>query len=359
VFAITNEKFLLKPMSGLWLDETERYEEMADEYSGPLTVELLKQGESDIARIIAKLPDDAELIATPMMDELVYRRKDYSRGIDICSRVFMSESLSLLRKAQLYIALVNLARQMPKPDMEHIRIWLEEAWDVLAPMPLDTPAVRRSQVLMQYNMALVCRLRGDFESEAENHKQVATIAEDKFSRTNARYMAHFAEMLHYTTEGMVTDVMWQAFKRAGDAYRDTLVPANPRDARWMANEWGHRVQLTILLDYIGEEEWIEYGFDELVHLLSVGVPQSAKYTANLIIAMALFWYSTNTMVCWETERIIADKDAGDDWRMLATLLKARITESEDDYRAVLAMPGNGICHAARAVARRFLASKPS
>ncbi|OJI06787.1 hypothetical protein BK004_02345 [bacterium CG10_46_32] len=338
---------------------------MADEYSGPLTVKLLEMGNSDIARIIAGLPDDAEIIATRMMDELVYRRKDYSRGIDICSRVFRSESLSSLRKAQLYIAMVNLARRMPLPDMEHIRQWLEEAWDVLAPMPLDTPAVRRSWVLMQYNMALVCRLRGDFEGEAENHKQVATIAEDEFSRSNALYMAHFAEMLRYTTEGTVTDVMWQAFKRAGDAYRDMLDPRNPRDAQWIANDWGHRVQLAILLDYIGEDEWITYGFDELVHLLSVGVPQSARYTADLIIAMTLFEYDNKAMVCWEAERIIADEVAGNECRMLAKLLAAHVicsvfpssgAEKQDALRAVINMPGVGICHAVRAVAERMLAT---
>ncbi len=333
---------------------------MADEYQGPLSVELLEKYNSEIARIIAELPDDVELIATPLMDELVYRRKDFDRVCGICRYAIESGVASPLRVVQLKIVMVNAERRKPNPWIGFINEWMGAAWDVLAPMPLDTPGVRRTVVLFRYNAALLCRLSGDFAGEAEHHRAISKIAEDAFSRNNAEYMAEFAMMLAHGKEGTATYGLWHGFQDTGDAYRATLDERVPREAQWIANDWAHRTELTILLGYAGEEEgWFEEGFNAVARLLSIGVPRSARYAADLIIAMALFEHIDNGMACWEAERIIADEAAGNEWRMLAALLKALITEKENDFRAVVAMPGDGICHAARAVAKRMLASKPS
>ncbi|MBI1961599.1 MAG: hypothetical protein HYS45_02765 [Parcubacteria group bacterium] len=183
-------------------------------------------------------------------------------------------------------------------------------------------------------------------------------------------MAEFAMMLHHAkedtdTEGTEhTDPMWLDWLRAGDKYRATLNPDIPREAQWMANDWGHRTQLTALyfpIYYYGEsygESWVEEGFAGIEALLSRGVPRSSSYAADLLMAMTLLSDDHGDMALRVIERIIKDAEAGDEWRMLAALMKARETGSNDDCRAVVAMPGDGICHAARAVAKRMLASGP-
>ncbi|MDP3995521.1 MAG: hypothetical protein Q8P78_02800 [bacterium] len=329
---------------------------MAEAYQGPLTEELLEQSNYEIARIIAALPDDAEIIETPMMDHLVYKLKDYDRILAICERAITRGGASALRVAQLKIAMVNAERRKLNPNMVLIRRWMiDTRW--VCNDTTEMPGVRRTMILFYYNAALFCRLSGDFQGEAENHKQIADIAEDEFSRNNAAYMVKVAMRFHHAKEG-TTKEAWKCFLIDSNNYRARLRRSVPREAQWMANEWGHRVQLAILLGYVGEEdeELNEEGFDELVRLLSIGVSPSASYTAELIIAMTLFGYGTQAMACWEAERIIHDEAAGNEWRMLAALLKAQITGEPDDYRAAAAMPGNGICHAARAVAEHELAT---
>ncbi len=331
---------------------------MADAYQGPLTVALLEKGDSEIAQIIAGLPDDAEIIATPMMDELVYRRKDYSRGINICTR-FFRESVSRLRQAQMYIAMVNLARRNPLPNMERIDYWMREAGGLIDQMDINAPGVLRTKVMWRYNAALLARLAGNFLMEAFHHSETNKLAADVFSRNNAAYMAEVATMLHHAKEGTATDELWRDFLAAGDNYRATLDQSVPREAQWIANDWGHRTELASLLSERREEEyWIDEGFHALIHLLSRGVPQRARFAADLLVSMTLLEYGAE-FTLWQIKRILDADSADNDWRMLAALFKACITGQAEDFHAVTIMPGAGICHAARAVANRLIASMSS
>lgn len=319
-----------------------------------------EKSDSEIALLITELPDDAEIIATPMMDELVYQLKDYDRGIAICEWAIASGAASPLRLAQLKIAMVNAERRKRAPDMERLEAWMDQSAGILDQMAnLDAPGVRRTVVLFHYNGALLCRLDGDFAGEAEHHRETSKITDDAFSRNNAAYMAEVAMMLNHAKEGTTTDEMRDRFLDAGDEYRATLDIGVPREAQWQANDWGHRVQLAILLDHVNDEsdDWLDEGFDALTHLLSAGVPPSSGYAADLIIVMTLGEYGCDGMALRLLERIVSDEEAGDTWRMLAAFLKAQITDKDEDYRAVVAMPGNGICHVARAVAERMLTAR--
>ncbi|MBI2051017.1 MAG: hypothetical protein HYT31_04420 [Parcubacteria group bacterium] len=340
---------------------------MAGEYQGPLTVALLEKSDDEIAQIIAGLPGDAEIVATPLMDELIYRRKDYSRGIDICERAISSGAASPLRVAQLQIAIANLKRRRPEAAGRELEIqwWMRQAAALFGPMDMNAPGVRRTVIMWHYNHALLCRLAGDFEGEAEHHRAIGNIAEDEFSRNNAAYMAEFAMMLHYVKEGTATDEMWHDFLDAGDAYRATLDSNVPREAQWMANEWGHRIQVVILfgerLDTDLVFNWLDDGYSELDDLLERGVPGSARFALRLMTALTLLCDAHERMALREAESVMSDEKAGNDWRMLAALLKARIIggiAASVCYEEVVQMPGDGICHAARAVAERMLTSGP-
>lgn len=324
-----------------------------------LTREVLFEHHDDeiIARLMMRLRDGDELIATPWMDALIYEFKDYDRGIKLCEHIleFGGELLNPLRVAKLKVALVNLERRKPQPNMERIQKWMAEAGDTSG-WKLNAPGVRRTRVLWHYNAALLARLTGDFEQESFHHTETIQLAEDAFSRNNAAYMAEFAMMLHHAQAGTATVAMWANFQTIGDSYRATLNPAIPREAQWQANDWGHRVQLAILLNY--PAFWLNTGFNCLARLLYSGVPQSSMHTADLMVALTLDLYNLSPMAIHVVQRTCQDETAGD-WRILAMLLKARLTQNKEEYQAVLAMPGQDICYAARAVAARELATLPS